>query len=102
MDILAMEQYLHNVHYFIVNPQLLCVIGKSDEVFACIVCVGVYRFAEHFVIHLATMFEHIADGALTVVNSKGNTVFGNCSLAELVDIVFDVIDLYRHRGIKPA
>ena len=99
---LAMEQYLHNVHYFIVNPQLLCVIGKGDEIFMCIVCIGVYCLAEHFVIDLATMLEHIADGALTVVNSKGNTVFGNCSLAELVDIVFNVIDLHRHGGIKPA
>ena len=97
-----MEQYLHNVHYFIVNPKLLCVIGKSDEVFVWIVCIGVYGLAEHFVIDLATMLEHIADGAITVVNGKGDTVFGDHSLAELVNIVFNVIDLYRHGGIKPA
>ena len=99
---LAIEQYLHNVHHFVVNSQFLCVIGKGDEVLLCIVCIGVYCLTEHFIIHLATMLEHIADGALTVVNGKGNTVFGNCSLAELVDIVFDVIDLYRHGGVKPA
>ena len=97
-----MEQYLHNVHNLIVNPQLLCVIGKGDEVFVCIVCVGVHCLAEHFVIHLATMLEHIANGTLTVVDGKGNAVFGDCGLAELVDIVFNVIDLYRYRGIKPA
>ena len=97
-----MEQYLHNVHHFIVNPQLPCVIGKGDEVFACIVCVGVYGLAEHFVIDLTTMLEHITDGAFTVVNGKGNTVFGDCGLAEVINIVFNVIDLYRHGGIKPA
>ena len=97
-----MEQYLHNVHHFIVNPQLLCVIGKSDEVFVCIVCIGVYRFTEDFVIDLATMFEHIANGALTVVNGKGNTVFGDCGLAEFVDIIFDVVNLHRHGCIKSA
>ena len=102
MDISAMEQYLHNIHYFIVNPQLLCVIGKGDEVFVCIVCVGVYCLAEHFIIYLATMFEHIANGALTVVNGKGNTVFGDRGLAEIVDIVFNVINLHRHGSIKPA
>ena len=102
MDISAMKQYLHYVHHFIVNPQLLCVIGKSDEVFVCVVCVGVYRLAEHFVIDLSTMLEHIADGALTVVNGEGNTVFGNRGFTELIDIVFNVIDLYRHGGIKPA
>ena len=99
---LAMEQYLHNVHYFIVNPQLLCVIGKSDEVFVCVVCVGVYRFAEHFVIDLATMFEHIANGALTAVNSEGNTIFGDGGLAEFVDIIFDVVNFHRHGCIKSA
>lgn len=59
-------------------------------------------FAEHFVIHLATMLEHIANGALTVVNGKGNSVLGDCSLAEVINIVFNVIDLHRHGGIKPA
>ena len=102
MDISAMKQYLHNVHHFIVNPQLLCVIGKGDEVFLRVVCVGVYGLAEHFIIHLATMLEHIANGALTVVNGKGNTVFGNRGFTELIDIVLNVIDLYRHGGIKPA
>ena len=97
-----MEQYLHNVHHFIVNSQLLCVIGKGDEVFVCIVCIGVYCLAEHFVIYLTTMLKHIADGALTVVNGKGNTVFADCGFAEVVNIVFNVIDLYRHGGIKPA
>lgn len=99
---LAMEQYLHNVHHFIVNPQLLCVIGKSDEVFVCIVCVGVHCFTKHFVIYLATMLEHIADGALTVVNGKCNVVFGDSCLAEVVNIIFNVIDLYRHGCIKSA
>ena len=98
----VMQQYLHNVHHFIVNPQLLCVIGKVDEVFLCIVCIGVYCLAEHFVIDLASMLEHIADGALTVVNGESNTVFGDCYLAELVDIVFNVIDLHRYGGVKPA
>ena len=75
---------------------------KGDEVFLRIVCVCIYRFTEHFVIYLATMLEHIADGAFTVVNGKGNTVFADCGFAEVVNIVFNVIDLYRHGGIKPA
>lgn len=99
---LAMEQYLHNVHYFIINPQLLCIIGKGGEVFLRVVCIGVYSLAEHFVIDLATMLEHIADGALTVVNGKGNSVLGDCSLAEVINIVFNVIDLHRHGGIQSA
>ena len=97
-----MEQYLHNVHYFIVNSQLLCVVGKGFEVFMCIVCIGVYGLAEHFVIYLSTMLEHIADGTLTVVNGKGSAVFGDCGFAEVVNIIFNVIDLYRHGCIKPA
>ena len=58
-----------------------------------------YGFAEHFVIHLATMLKHIADGALAIINSKGNTVF--CDYG-LIDIVFNIIKLDRYGCIKSA
>ena len=45
------------------------------------------------------MLKHIADGALAIINSKGNTVF--CDYG-LIDIVFNIIKLDRYGCIKSA